>query len=303
MLQPFPVSPVPTNTIRVARAALRNQNSCLQLRDYLGTVFDNEMFAPLFPERGQPAAAPWRLALVTILQFSEGLSDRDAADAVRSRIDWKYLLGLELGDPGFDYSILSRFLLFLFCLRFKQDPNLTLFRVASVPPFSLPPPPAAIQKLSHARPFGAPRTRMFFRVSGDEVDFPAGLEDPSSLFSFPSLCPGVGQIKPPKWAKSSCQTHKGPFCGFEAGCSRPRAAPSRHLRQIRRGPVSPRDIQPGFVEFVLGTSYGRGMARHRSASSLVNKLPAKHFQMKTYPQRTLRRRAGIPRNDSLHKHR
>ena len=113
MLQPFPVSPVPTNTIRVARAALRNQNSCLQLRDYLGTVFDNEMFAPLFPERGQPAAAPWRLALVTILQFSEGLSDRDAADAVRSRIDWKYLLGLELGDPGFDYSILSRFLVFV----------------------------------------------------------------------------------------------------------------------------------------------------------------------------------------------
>ncbi len=94
---------------RAARAALRDQNSCLQLRDYLGTVFDNEMFAPLFPERGQPAAAPWRLALVTVLQFSEGLSDRDAADAVRSRIDWKYLLGLELGDPSFDYSILSRF--------------------------------------------------------------------------------------------------------------------------------------------------------------------------------------------------
>lgn len=109
MLQPFPVSPVPPDTMRVARAALRIQNSCLQLRDSLGTVFDNEMFAPLFPERGQPAAAPWRLALVTILQFSEGLSDRDAADAVRSRIDWKYLLGLELGDPGFDYSILSRF--------------------------------------------------------------------------------------------------------------------------------------------------------------------------------------------------
>ncbi len=71
-------------------------------------------------EVAQPAAAPWRLALVTILQFSEGLSDRDAADAVRSRIDWKYLLGLELGDPGFDYSILSRFLLFLFCLRFSK---------------------------------------------------------------------------------------------------------------------------------------------------------------------------------------
>jgi transposase len=49
------------------------------------------------------------LALVTILQFAEGLSDRNAADAVRTRIDWKYLLGLELSDAGFDYSILSRF--------------------------------------------------------------------------------------------------------------------------------------------------------------------------------------------------
>jgi len=64
---------------------------------------------PFSPSRGQPAAAPWRLALVTILQFAEGLSDRNAADAVRTRIDWKYLLGLELSDAGFDYSILSRF--------------------------------------------------------------------------------------------------------------------------------------------------------------------------------------------------
>jgi transposase len=82
---------------------------CLRLRKYLGTVFDDELFAPLFPSRGQPAAAPWRLAVVTVLQFAEGLSDRHAADAVRTRIDWKYLLGLELSDPGFDYSILSRF--------------------------------------------------------------------------------------------------------------------------------------------------------------------------------------------------
>jgi len=82
---------------------------CLRLRKYLGTVFDDELFAPLFPSREQPAAAPWRLAVVTVLQFAEGLSDRHAADAVRTRIDWKYLLGLELSDPGFDYSILSRF--------------------------------------------------------------------------------------------------------------------------------------------------------------------------------------------------
>ena len=108
MLQPFPVSPVPPDTMRVARAALRIQNSCLQLRDSLGTVFDNEMFAPLFPERGQPAAAPWRLALVTILQFSEGLS-AGMLPMPYAHGSIGSIVGLELGDPGFDYSILSRF--------------------------------------------------------------------------------------------------------------------------------------------------------------------------------------------------
>jgi transposase len=63
----------------------------------------------LFPNHGQPAEAPWRLALVTLMQFAENLSDRRAADAARSRIDWKYLLGLELADPGFDASVLSEF--------------------------------------------------------------------------------------------------------------------------------------------------------------------------------------------------
>jgi transposase len=59
--------------------------------------------------QGQPAQPPWRLALVTLLQFAEGLSDRQAANAVRSRIDWKYALRLELTDPGFDASVLSEF--------------------------------------------------------------------------------------------------------------------------------------------------------------------------------------------------
>ena len=60
-------------------------------------------------QRGQAAQAPWQVAVVTLLQFAENLSDRQAADAVRSRIDWKYLLGLELTDAGFDFSILSEF--------------------------------------------------------------------------------------------------------------------------------------------------------------------------------------------------
>ena len=66
-------------------------------------------FEGLFPKRGQPAESPGRLALIAVLQFAENLSDRQAADAVRSRIDWKYLLGLDLVDPGFDFSILSEF--------------------------------------------------------------------------------------------------------------------------------------------------------------------------------------------------
>jgi transposase len=109
MLQLLPVGSIPSATIRVTEAAMPEGNTYLKLRSVLGTVFDDEMFASLFSTKGQPALAPWRLALVTIMQFAEGLSDRDAADAVRTRIDWKYLLGLELSDPGFNYSILSRF--------------------------------------------------------------------------------------------------------------------------------------------------------------------------------------------------
>ncbi|KAA0584296.1 transposase [Azospirillum oryzae] len=67
------------------------------------------MLAALYPERGQPAAAPWRLALVSVLQFLEELPDPQAADAVQGRIDWKYALSLDLTDPGFDFSVLSEF--------------------------------------------------------------------------------------------------------------------------------------------------------------------------------------------------
>jgi transposase len=109
MLQSLPVCIVPPETARVATAALSRGNGYIKLRDHLGTVFEDWDFVSLFPSRGQPAFAPWRLALVTVMQFAEGLSDREASDAVRTRIDWKYLLGLKLTDPGFDHSILSRF--------------------------------------------------------------------------------------------------------------------------------------------------------------------------------------------------
>ena len=108
-LRPSLTGAVPASTAMVARAAFPRGNPCLRLHDILGPVFTDEQFAALFPSHGQPAEAPWRLALVTLLQFAENLSDRRAADAARSRIDWKYLLGLELADPGFDASVLSEF--------------------------------------------------------------------------------------------------------------------------------------------------------------------------------------------------
>ena len=91
-LQPQGVSPVPEETARVARAAFPKGNVYMQMRDALGTIYEDQAFAHLFPNNGQPAEAPWRLALVTVMQFAEGLSDRQAADAVRSRLDWKYAL-------------------------------------------------------------------------------------------------------------------------------------------------------------------------------------------------------------------
>lgn len=108
-LRSQPIGAVPEETRRVARAAFPRGHLWLVLRDELGSIFTDESFASLFPQRGQPAIPPWRLAVVTLLQYAEGLSDRQAADAVRGRIDWKYLLGLELADPGFDYSVLCEF--------------------------------------------------------------------------------------------------------------------------------------------------------------------------------------------------
>jgi transposase len=108
-LQPRPFPQVPEQTARVARAAFRKGHLCLRIRDELGPVFTDEQFADLYGRRGKPGISPARLAWVVVLQFLEGLTDRQAADAVRSRIEWKYLLGLELDDPGFDHSVLSEF--------------------------------------------------------------------------------------------------------------------------------------------------------------------------------------------------
>ena len=108
-LQAQPIPSIPDLTAKVARRAFRKGNVYMQMRDVLGTFFTDDLFSDLYPADGQPAYAPWRLALVSVMQFAENLTDRQAADAVRSRIDWKYALSLELTDEGFDFSVLSEF--------------------------------------------------------------------------------------------------------------------------------------------------------------------------------------------------
>jgi transposase len=100
---------IPEETVRVAQAAYPKGNLYMKMRDALGTIYQDESFAHLFPQNGRPVEAPWRLAFITVVQFIEGLPDRQAAEAVRGRMDLKYARGLELTDPGFDFSILSDF--------------------------------------------------------------------------------------------------------------------------------------------------------------------------------------------------
>jgi transposase len=100
---------LPEETARRAHIMCPKGDLGLWRGDELSEVFHDHVFASLFPRRGQPAEAPWRWALVTVLQFVEGLSDRQAADAVRQRIDWTYALRLPLEDLGFDFSMLCEF--------------------------------------------------------------------------------------------------------------------------------------------------------------------------------------------------
>ena len=96
---------IPSETERVARAAFPTGSPIMRIRDELGMLFADTDFTSLFPQVGQLAISPSRLMLVTLFQFLEGLGDRQAADAVRCCIDWKYALALELTDPGFHFSV------------------------------------------------------------------------------------------------------------------------------------------------------------------------------------------------------
>ena len=105
--------PEPDPLIAAAIAAKysgkRPRPLAVQVRDRLGQWLEDEQFAAAFGDRGRPGWSPSRLALVTMLQREENLAGRAAAEAVRTRIDWQYLLGLPLDDPGFDHTVLSEF--------------------------------------------------------------------------------------------------------------------------------------------------------------------------------------------------
>jgi transposase len=108
-MRPMPWPEVPEQTAAVARAAFPKGSLAIRLRNDLGPIFQDTDFIGMFGVRGKPGIAPSLLMLVTVLQFVEQLTDRQAVASVAGRIDWKYALGLELDDPGFDNSVLAEF--------------------------------------------------------------------------------------------------------------------------------------------------------------------------------------------------
>src|SRR6266704_1091992 len=108
-MQPRPWPDVPELTARMARSSSRQGNLAMRIRDELGEVYADARFAAAFGVRGRPGISPGQLMMASVLQFSEDLTGRQAAAAVRDRMTWKYALGLELDDQGFDASVLSEF--------------------------------------------------------------------------------------------------------------------------------------------------------------------------------------------------
>jgi transposase len=104
-----PIQPIPTDTYQLARSILPDTNPYIVIGNRLSEFVSDNDFADLFSAEGKPALSPGFLAMVTVFQFMENLSDRQAATMVVVRIDWKYALHLALGDAGFNFSVLSEF--------------------------------------------------------------------------------------------------------------------------------------------------------------------------------------------------
>src|SRR2546430_2132721 len=108
-LQPQKLPEIPEETARIAKILFPKSNVYMWLRDELGAIYNDEQFAALYPNSGQLAEQPWKLAIASVIQYMENYTDRQVAEAVKTRIDLKYALSLELTDPGFDFSVLSEF--------------------------------------------------------------------------------------------------------------------------------------------------------------------------------------------------
>ena len=109
-LRPESLPPVPAVTAAAVQAAFPKGNLYVDLRTEFGTLYTDQLFVDLYPPTGRPVeVSPWRLALVVVMQYMEGLTDRQTADAVRRCMDWKYALSLDLHDPGFDFTLLHDF--------------------------------------------------------------------------------------------------------------------------------------------------------------------------------------------------
>lgn len=101
--------PMPSETERIGRRLLAKDSAYRLIGDQLFVTLNDREFADLYPSEGQPALSPVILALVTVFQFIEKLPDRQAAEMVRLRLDWKYALHLPLEYAGFNFSVLSEF--------------------------------------------------------------------------------------------------------------------------------------------------------------------------------------------------
>jgi transposase len=108
-LKPQPSRPMPEELVRIGAVLLPSDSPYRLIGDQLYAQYDNAAFADLYHAEGAPALPPVDLLFVLAFQGLEDLSDRQAAEAVRVRLDWKYALHLPLDYAGFDFSVLSDF--------------------------------------------------------------------------------------------------------------------------------------------------------------------------------------------------
>src|SRR5258708_2397680 len=108
-LHPEKLPEIPEETARIAKILFPKGNKYMWLREELGAIYKDEQFTSLYPKNGQLAEQPWRLAMMSVIQYMENKTDRQVVVALKTRIDLKYAFSLELTDLGFHFSVFSEF--------------------------------------------------------------------------------------------------------------------------------------------------------------------------------------------------